>query len=287
MNKNPQVSILIPAYNSQLTLRECLASVLTQSEDYLEVIVVDNASTDQTSDIIKEFQKKDKRIRYIFEPHQSRGAARNAGINSALGDIIVMIDSDCVAPYDWLKRIIEPITNGDADAVMGGEMVGMAGIWSNQIQIQNEEFLSSLIEGEFINHLDTKNFAIKTKVMKQYLFDHSIHNMEDFELYLRLRNQVRIRYCPDIQVKHFHKTSLKEWAKLSFDRSYWTMKIYEKHKNNLVGTISMFESFKFMNHLKLPFWLVKQLFVRPFKQFQFIFISELFWRFGLIWGKVR
>lgn len=115
------VSAIIPVYNGSRTFSQCLGSVLNQTYSNYEVIVVNNNSTDETERIIKEFAVIDRRVKYIFEGYRSRGAARNAGIQAAGGEIIAMTDADCVVPHDWLSELIKPIVLENETAVMGFE----------------------------------------------------------------------------------------------------------------------------------------------------------------------
>ncbi len=105
--KNPKVSIVVPVFNGEKKLEANLNSILDQTYKNYEVIVVDNNSQDKTKEIIFEFNKKDSRFRYFFEEIRSRAVARNTGIYFSSGEIIVMIDSDCVAPVDWLDKIFK------------------------------------------------------------------------------------------------------------------------------------------------------------------------------------
>ena len=89
------VSVIIPNYNKEKYLHQCIESVLVQSYIDLEVIVVDDASTDLSKKIIVEYAEKDPRVKPIFlEKNGGVSAARNAGIIAAKGDYVTMLDSD-------------------------------------------------------------------------------------------------------------------------------------------------------------------------------------------------
>jgi len=83
--KQELISVLIPARNSENTIEACLNSAASQTYKNYEIVVVNNNSSDRTKDIILEFQKKNKNIRYVFEKQAGRGAARNAGISASKG----------------------------------------------------------------------------------------------------------------------------------------------------------------------------------------------------------
>ena len=112
MNKNPTVSVIIPTYNRAHLVDRAIQSVLNQTYKDFELIIVDDGSTDNTEDIIKEFQKKDERIKYIrHEENRGGSAARNTGIKAAKGEYIAFLDSD----DEWLPiklgRQISEFTN--------------------------------------------------------------------------------------------------------------------------------------------------------------------------------
>lgn len=280
-----KVTVVIPVYNGEKTLRQCLESVLHQTYKNYEIIVVDNNSTDETRRVVKNFYHK--KLRYIFEEHKSRGAARNAGILVAMGEIIAMTDADCIVPKNWLEELIKPILHESESAVMGHEEDLLKNYWTKNIQKKNEEFLKRSYHDNYIRHIDTKNFAIRSSLMKKAMFDTNIHNFEDLDLYLRLKKKTKIRFIESLRVGHYHKDSLVKTMLLNFDRAYWTTKIYKKYKNSELGKDTyMFESISLKNFLLFPFWLVIQFVKKPAGEAYFLLISELSWRAGLMWALV-
>ena len=94
MNKEPLVSIIVPAYNTGKYIKKCLNSITSQSYQNLEIIVVDDGSTDDTGKIIDECQKKDARIISVRQKNSGQGNARNTGLRLCKGDLICFMDSD-------------------------------------------------------------------------------------------------------------------------------------------------------------------------------------------------
>lgn len=90
----PLVSVIIPTYNRERHLPQCLGSVLEQTYPHFEAIVVDDGSTDRTSDLIAGYQDRDSRIRYIPKENGGVSSARNVGIREARGELIALLDSD-------------------------------------------------------------------------------------------------------------------------------------------------------------------------------------------------
>src|SRR3989338_8227067 len=103
-HKKPQVSVVIPSYNSQQHIEKCLMSVLGQKTEHtFEVIVVDSSSDATPAIITAQFPT----VKLIHLNEQTYpGAGRNIGVQHATGEIIAFIDSDCVAQEDWLERAI-------------------------------------------------------------------------------------------------------------------------------------------------------------------------------------
>lgn len=93
-SKKPIISVIIPMYNSQLYIEECIKSVQQQTIKELEIIVIDDGSTDDSSIIVENLKKIDKRIELYYQDNSGAGVARNKGINYAKGEYLSFLDSD-------------------------------------------------------------------------------------------------------------------------------------------------------------------------------------------------
>lgn len=119
------VSVIIPAYNASLCLSKAIQSALDQQREPLEVIIVDDGSTDETAAVVNTFGN---RVRYFFQNNQGQAAARNAGLGHAQGEFVAFLDADDF----WLSRFIETCVaflqaNPDAIAVSTGMSIQSAG----------------------------------------------------------------------------------------------------------------------------------------------------------------
>lgn len=286
--RQPKISVVIPARNAEKTLEKCLHSVLAQSYENYEVIVVDNGSTDGSREIIESLAGKDKRIQYVFEPRRGRGVARNRGIERASGEIIAMTDADCVVPPSWIEELVRPILYEGENAVLGFEDDLIGNYWTRNIQKANRSFLEKSRKGEYVADIDTKNFAIKASLMKEMMFDPAIKNLEDAELAVRLRGVVKIRFLPSVVVGHRHKSSFLDVVKLNIDRAYWVAKISQKHKKCLhaIDTV-MIKSFTLKNFILFPLWMLCQFVKRPIGEAFFVLVAEVSWRMGIVLAFAR
>lgn len=94
MNNKPLISILVPCYNVEAYLRQCMDSIIRQTYTNLEIICLDDGSTDRTPEILKEYEKKDSRTRVISKPNSGYGATMNIGLKAASGKYIGIVESD-------------------------------------------------------------------------------------------------------------------------------------------------------------------------------------------------
>lgn len=113
------ISVIIPAYNAQAYLRECLESVLAQSFSDWEAIIVDDGSTDSTREIAAGFTVRDSRVRLVSTPNGGLSSARNAGIAEARGQWLTYLDSDDTLYPDALARLMAATTE-NVDIVVAG-----------------------------------------------------------------------------------------------------------------------------------------------------------------------
>lgn len=112
--KKPKISIIIPAYNVEKYIGECLLSIIKQTFKELEIIIINDGSTDRTEEIIKLFMK-DKRIKLISQENQGLSNARNKGISIAKGEYIGFIDSDDWIDKNYYEELLKTISKYKAD----------------------------------------------------------------------------------------------------------------------------------------------------------------------------
>lgn len=115
----PLVSVIVPFYNVQGYLDECLRSVLNQSISNLEVIAVDDGSTDGSAKVASHFAASDDRVTLLSQRNQGPGAARNLALNYAKGTYLAFVDSDDRLPVDTLKALVQSALTNKADVVVG------------------------------------------------------------------------------------------------------------------------------------------------------------------------
>lgn len=112
----PLVSVIIPSYNAESYIEECINSVLSQRLKDFELIVVDDGSTDSTVNLIKTFQ--DNRLSLIEAPHSNAGRARNLGMSKATGNYLYFLDADDFISEDCLLKLTECAEEANADVVI-------------------------------------------------------------------------------------------------------------------------------------------------------------------------
>ena len=113
------VSVIIPVYNAEKYLRECLDSVTNQSYKNIEIILVDDGSADSSLEICREASRQDARIRVIEQKNAGPSAARNAGLAKPMGEYIMFVDSDDCLPKNAVSNMTEAIEAEGAEICAG------------------------------------------------------------------------------------------------------------------------------------------------------------------------
>ena len=113
-----EISVIIPVYNIQQHLRECLDSVLGQSYPHLQVICVDDGSTDESPAILAQYAQKDNRVQVIRQQNAGPGAARNTGLEAATGEYVIFLDSDDWFEPDFLAKMVDTAVREGADVAI-------------------------------------------------------------------------------------------------------------------------------------------------------------------------
>lgn len=121
--KKVAISVIVPVYNVEKYLNKCINSILNQTFKDFELIIIDDGSSDKSGLICDEYEKKDKRIKVIHQENKGLSAARNIGIDLAIGDYITFIDSDDYIDENYLCIFYSVISKNNADIVMGGNII--------------------------------------------------------------------------------------------------------------------------------------------------------------------
>lgn len=116
-----EVSIIIPVYNTEQYLRDCLSSVLAQTFADFEAIVVNDGSTDGSAAIIRDFAKRDNRFTIVEQQNKGLSEARNAGLKVARGQWITFVDSDDMVAPDFLQVLTDAAKEAQADIACCGK----------------------------------------------------------------------------------------------------------------------------------------------------------------------
>lgn len=114
-----KITVIVPVYNVENYLRKCLDSIITQTYKNIEIVVVNDGSTDASGEICKEFAEMDHRITYIEQENAGLSAARDTGLNNMSGNYVTFVDSDDWIELDYVETLYKKITEYQADIAVG------------------------------------------------------------------------------------------------------------------------------------------------------------------------
>lgn len=117
MNKKPKISVLVPCYNVEKFLVQCMDSIVNQTLRDIEIICINDGSTDSTLDILKSYADKDKRVLIIDKPNEGYGKSMNRGLDKATGKYIGIVESDDWIDADMFENLVAAADENDVDVV--------------------------------------------------------------------------------------------------------------------------------------------------------------------------
>lgn len=210
------ISIIIPSYNSELTIERCLASLQNQTYGgQCEIILVDS-SIDKTVQIVED---KFPQVRLFHFPTKTDpGTARNHGVKNSKGDLVLFIDSDCIAEPDWMEKMEcyhreHPEVAAIGGSVVNGnhedDLVGLVGYIS-----EFREFLPQQPQG-FVRSVPTLNISYKRWVFERHgFFDPHYYPQEDLVFNHNITsNGEKILFIPEIKVRHHHRSETSHYLR--------------------------------------------------------------------------
>lgn len=195
---SPRVSVIIPSYNVEAFLPDAVKSVLHQTWRELELIIVNDGSTDATRSIAEQFSEEDRRVKIVDKPNGGLSSARNAGIAAASGDAICFLDADDILLPDKIQRQVAFLEDfPGCDLVFSDYYVGdseLTPIWLVSVHppmVEMDEYL-----------LYRNRFAPMCPLLRSRLvvatgqFDETLRAAEDWDYWIRAAQHGRFCYLP-------------------------------------------------------------------------------------------
>ena len=228
-----KVSIIIPVYNAEKFLEKCLDSIINQTYKKIQIICINDDSTDNSEKILKQYQLKDNRI--IFKTIENGGLtrARNTGIKEATGEFFMFVDSDDYIESNMVEKMLNTINKEKADVVrctnflekQDGEILKIEdfSIRNKLLTKQeiNEEIISKIIDGELLAYVCVLMIRKET-LFKTNLFNEKLKFLEDKAFFIDLILVTDKIYFLDIPLYHYmiNEKSLTKTKKLVTQNMY-------------------------------------------------------------------
>jgi GT2 family glycosyltransferase len=298
--KNPKVSVIIPAYNAEETIKQCIEGILNQTYKNIEVIVVDDCSTDNTSKIATTLKCK------LIKSNKNMGAgnAKNLGLKAAVGDYIYFIDSDCVPEKDCIEWLMNSFSKNKNIGVVGGTCVipsDYKSIFALAYDVAERFKDVKNLDEIYILYLSGSNLCIKKEVVDIVgFFNEKFITHEDFDFTFRAtQSGYKILFQPKAVTYHCHqRKKLKSYLKRTFKGGqYGTIfrlkykpslpfsKFYPKNVIIFSIILPLFVTFSILRIIK------KNVGARPIKEILItlpvLIIGQILWGLGCVRGAYK
>jgi len=199
MDENPLVTIITPTYNRAAFLPQAIDGVLAQTYENFELIIVDDGSTDNSPEILSEYQSKDERIRVYRQENQGQSIARNKAITEARGEFICFLDSDNYWAPDKLEQQLNLFETNPSVDVIYGDIVTVD---ENSIELSRKNM--KRYSGNISRWMLRDNcVSMNTAMARRRCFDEmggmsgQRRVADDYDLWLRFSARYRFLYVPE------------------------------------------------------------------------------------------
>lgn len=242
MHQDPLISIIVPVYKVEQYLSKCVDSILNQTYENLEVILVDDGSPDNCGNICDEFASKDDRVRVIHKKNGGLSSARNAGIDVARGEYFGFVDSDDWIEPEMYEMLLSAARKYDAKVAYGGryDVDGVTGEKTVGLCPQIDECISGMEMLGRVFIWDNCDSAAWDKLYHRSVFDEIRYPLglinEDIAIFYHLMERTdKVAMCPKPMYNYLHRENSITTAKIS-DKTFHfvqhTDKIYPYIQQN-------------------------------------------------------
>lgn len=267
---NELISIIVPIYNKEDYLRQCLDSIINQSYTNFEVLLVNDGSTDSSGIICQEYSERDSRFRYIEKKNGGVSSARNLGLERSEGAYITFIDSDDWVEFNYLEVLYNALRENNTDvAISSYKSYYLDGNFYLRVySSQEEEFLRIgkrnrdvfLEEFPKLGKLNHDFHCIASKLFKRELlesqkFDESINYGEDlyffFNLYLKMQSIIYVKEATYIYRQHGTNITLNFTESLALQEIQIHEQILKSAENQGIASFYYLEKLKYIVSLRV------------------------------------
>jgi len=232
----PTVTIAVPAYQAEATIQKCIECLLSQDypKELLEILIVDNHSTDKTPEIIRQYP-----VKYLLEKKRGVCFARNRAIREARGELLAYTDSDCFAEKNWISGLVKGFEEKGVGGVGGhvepypSENIIERYIAKREILTQEVMFREKENSPPFFI---TANVMYRTEILREIGgFDNFFRVAgEDADLCWRVAEAgYKLKLEPGAVVYHKHRSNLKTLWKQMFSYGFGTVAVFKKYHKKL------------------------------------------------------
>jgi cellulose synthase/poly-beta-1,6-N-acetylglucosamine synthase-like glycosyltransferase len=229
LEATPRISVVVPAFQAAATIEQCVLALLAQTlprEEY-EVIVVDDGSSDDTASRAEKSGARVVRLASNLGP----GAARNAGVAVARGEVVVFTDADCEPTPPFLAALTEHMRDPDVGGTKGVYLTKQRALVARFVQYEYESRYRHTARHNALDFVDTYACCFRRADLNRIGgFDARLRVCEDQEMSFRMAEAgVRVRFAPDARTYHFHCANLGAYMRKKFHIARWKMRVLRRH----------------------------------------------------------
>ena len=273
---NKLISIIVPVYNSEKYLKKCLNSIMNQTYKQLEIIIINDGSTDNCLNIIQELQKIDSRIILIDKKNNGVSSARNDGIKKATGKYIMFIDSDDWIETDYIETMYNYAESKKLDVCRTGFTIDRNDEPCEEVSYINDSNINIDLKKTKEIFIDTTLFhsACVQLIKRNCVLDNNIYFDEDIlyeeDLIFNIKLYKVINKLDYINCCKYHYTANEKSATRNIDNIERIISSIIKSNNKMITLFNNKELTKLINgkHLKLIVMYLYIVIKKDFKYFK-------------------
>lgn len=228
----PEISVITPAYNAALYIGQTIESVIAQTFNNWELILVDDGSTDNTAEVVKMYTDLDPRIKYYYQQNGRQGKARNYAISKAEGIYLAFLDADDLWVPDKLEKQLRVLKEQNCSLVYCSGYI-FEGTTENRIKEieilighqSGKPLLEYLLKGRSIPVLSVVVETSAVKSVGQFDEDFRVQNAEDYQLWIKLADAGFVFYGMSEKLFFYrvHQNQVTYSDTMAFKQSIWAL----------------------------------------------------------------